>query len=83
MEADPLDQPGPGRPSMRYLIMREMEQRAAKRRSDPSGVWPAWHKEAGDLSRWAERNCGEQTPPKASTIERELRQYYRELSATG
>jgi hypothetical protein len=65
---------------MLHLIMREMVRRAARRR-DAGQHWPSWHREAASLAEWALHNRGKLKPPEESTIERELRDYYKELQA--
>jgi len=74
------DRSGPGRPSMLNLIMHEMV-RCGSRRRTTGEEWPSWHREAAELAEWAKRNRGKLEPPTKDTIERQLRDFYKELQA--
>jgi hypothetical protein len=62
------------------LIKKEMVRRSDLRRIEHK-PWPSWQSEAKSLAEWAELSITHGNPPKASTIERELRAFYNELKA--
>jgi hypothetical protein len=61
-------------------VMREMVRRATRRRANGED-WPSWHREAAELAGWAKDNRGKLEPPTKDTIERQLRDCYKELQA--